>query len=234
MPNEIPTMNEEFLASLEDFTDEFTAEEFDQDADYAAPPPPLPDGGHLAKLNLIGVKDSNGVLQEAIGPRPWGNIPSTFFTQIDATIIDPGGPQDGKRTQRFNVTTHAEERRNNSSSASLVYKAITGKPIPGLKPSVHIGLLLDLLRGESPIVWIKTRLEGEAQEASKAYQEKKKAGTLEKGEKGPKTFRGEKSFMENGKVTGRVLDPETGEIVVGRPAIIDMKHQSFVSPEEKK
>lgn len=226
-----PLYDEEFLSSLENDADEFTPEQFDQDADYAAPPPPLPDGWHQAKLNLIGAKTPDGVLKEAVGPRPWGNIPATYFTQIDATIVDIGGAQDGKRTNRFNVTTHPEERRNNASSASLVYKAITGDPIPGLKPAVHMGLVLDQLRGQAPIVWIKTRLEGEAQEASKAFQEAKKAGTV--GAKKPKTYWGEKTFSENGKITGRVIDPERGEIVVGRPMIVDMKPQSFQPPAKK-
>jgi len=227
---EQPMYDETFLASLENDTDEFTPEVFDKDADYAAPPPPLPDGWHQAKLNLIGAKDGEGTLKEAVGPRPWGNIPSTYFTQIDATVVDPGGAQDGKRTNRFNVTTHPEERRNNASSASLVYKAITGNPIPGLKPAAHIGLVLDQLRGQSPIVWIKTQLEGEAQEASQVFQANKKNGITSPK---PKTFRGEKSFMENGKVTGRVVDPATGEIVVGRPMIVDLKPQSFVPPVKK-
>ena len=228
---EQPLYDETALAALENDTDEYTPEVFDKDADYAAPPPPLPDRWHLAKLNLIGAKDAEGVLKEFVGPRPWGNIPATYFTQIDATVVDPGGAQDGKRTNRFNVTTHPEERRNNASSASLVYKAITGNPIPGLKPAAHIGLVLDQLRGQSPIVWIKTQLEGEPQEASKAFQEAKKAGQV--GATKPKTYRGEKSFMENGKVTGRVVDPTSGEIVVGRPSIVDMKPQSFVPPVVK-
>lgn len=241
MANEQPVYDEAALAALEEFTDEYTTEQFDVDSDYAAPPPPLPDGWHMAKLNLIGAKDAEGTLKEFVGPRAWGNIPfhpeneknpgGTFFTQIDATIVDPGGAQDGKRTNRFNVTTHPEERRNNASSASLVYRAVKGTAIPGLKPAAHIGLVLDLLRGENPIVWVKTQLEGEAAEASKAFQEAKKAGQT--GMKKPKTYRGEKSFSQDGKVTGRVLDADSGEFVVGRPTIVDMKPQSFVPPASK-
>lgn len=224
MPNETPTYDESLLESLENDPTEFSSTEFDPDADYAAPPPPLPDGWHLAKLNLIGAKDKDGVLREFVGPRPWGNILATYFTQIDATIVDPSGPQDGKRTTRFNVTTHPEERRNGASSASLVYRAITGQPIPGVKPALHMKEVLDLLRGQSPIVMIRTQLEGEAQEASKAFQEAKQRG--EQGKK-PRTFRGEKAFTQEGKLTGRCIDPETGEIVVGRPAIQDIKPQSW-------
>lgn len=225
--------DDEYLATLE--SDDTQMEgEFDADADYAAPPPPLPDGWHQAKLSNIGAKDSEGVLRPFVGPRSWGNVPATFFTQIEGTIVDPGGAQDGKKTNRFNVTTHAEERRNNASSASLVYRAITGKPIPGLKPAVHMGAVIEELKGVEPIVWIKTQLEGESPDASKAFGEAKKAGNTE-GLKKPKTFRGQKAFTdaETGKVTGVLVDPETGERVVGRPMITDLKPASFAPPAVK-
>lgn len=228
---EQPTYDESLLDSLENDPTEFSATEFDPDADYAAPPPPLPDGWYLAKLNLLGAKDKDGVLKEFVGPRPWGSIPSTYFTQIDATVVDPGGPQDGKRTTRFNVTTHAEGRRNGASSASLVYRAIADAPIPGVKPALHMKEVLDLLRGQSPIVMIRTQLEGEATEASKAFGEAKKAG--DKDAKKPTTFRGQKAFTEDGKLTGRCIDPANGEIVVGRPAIQDLKPQGYVPPAKK-
>lgn len=227
--------DDDYLATLE--SDETPmAGEFDPDADYNAPPPPIPDGWHQAKLKLIGAKDANGDLKPFVGPRPWGNISATFFTQIDASIVDPGGPQDGKRTNRFNVTTHPEERRNNASSASLVYRAITGNPIPGLKPAAHMASVIDELKGQEPIVWIKTQLEGESPEASKAFGEAKKAGlTGADLPKKPKTFRGQKAFTdaETGKLTGVLVDPDTNERVVGRASIVDIKPQSFVPPAVK-
>lgn len=227
MANEI-VMDEEYLAALQN-DDTEVGTEFDPDADYAAPPPPLPDGWHQAKLRNIGARDAEGVIRPFVGPRSWGNIPKTFFTQIEAVVIDPGGAQDGKRTDRYNVTTHADARQNNTSSASLVYRAMTGNPIPGVNQGAHMGLVIEGLQ-EEPIVWIRTQLEGQSPEASKSFGERKKAGTLNPGEKPPKTFRGEKSFMENGKVTGRTVDPVTGETVVGRPTIVDLKPQSWTPP----
>lgn len=231
MPNEIqqPIYDEAALAALETDNTE-VGEGFDEDADYAAPPPPLPDGWHQATLHLIGAK-VDGELKEFSGPRSWGNIPSTFFTQIEAKVVDPGGAQDGKRTTRFNVTTHPEERRNGASSASLVYRALTGKPLPGLKQGPHMKQVLDALRGNSTIVWIKTQLSGEAQDASKAYREAKERGDNQLPAK-PKTFRGEKTFSENGKVTGRVFDEASLEWVVGRPDIVDIKPMTFTPPSK--
>lgn len=224
MPDTEITYDPDYLATLEADDTEVGAE-FDQDADYAAPPPPLPDGWYLAKLRNIGAKDAGGTLRPFVGPRPWGQIPATFFTQIEAIVVDPGGAQDGKRTNRYNVTTHTDVRQNNTSSAALVYRAVTGQPIPGVKQAAHMGLIMDLFNGQEPLVKIRVQLEGEAQEASKAYQDGKKAGRT--GLAKPKVYRGERNFMKDGKVVGYVDDPASGERVVGRPSIVDIKPQDF-------
>src|SRR5271170_432528 len=105
--------------------------EFDQDADYAAPPPPLPDGTYTMILSCAGVKETDGTLVP-FRKRPWGNIPSTFHTSIQGRIVDPGGPQDGKYATDNTVTTHVDAKRHNTSKVAMYYRAITGKPIPGV------------------------------------------------------------------------------------------------------
>jgi hypothetical protein len=55
---------------------------------------------------------------------------------------------------------------------------------------------------------------------------------LAPGEKAPKTFRGDKAFMENGKLTGRTFDAATNEFVVGRPVVVDVKPLSFEPPKK--
>jgi hypothetical protein len=211
--------------TLMDTLDEDTTplpQEFDADADYAAPPPPLPDGWYQATLSVAGVKDEQGTLVP-FRKRPWGNIPTTYHTAINAKIVDPGGLQDGKFAGDNTVTTLSDPRRHNTSKAAMYYRAITGKPIPGVSEAQHMKALLEELQA-TPTVWIKTQLEGQASEASKAFGERKKAGTLTPGEKGPKTFRGDKAFSQEGKLTGRVYDDAAKEFVVGRPAIQDASH----------
>ncbi len=197
-------------------------EAFDPDASYAAPPPPLPDGWYQATLSVAGVKDDAGALVP-FKKRPWGNIPVTFHTSINARIVDPGGVQDGKFATDNTVTTHSDPKRHNTSKVAMYYRAITGKPIPGVSEGAHMKALLEELQ-QSPTVWIRTQLEGQASEASKAFGERKKAGQLTPGEKGPKTFRGEKSFTQEGKLTGRAYDEVAKEYVVGRPSIQDASH----------
>ena len=195
--------------------------EFDPDEDYAAPPPPVPDAWYQATLTVAGVKDESGQLVP-FRKRPWGNIPQTFHTSINARIVDPAGVNDGKFASDNTVTTHSDPRRHNTSKAAMYYRAITGKPIPGVNEGQHMKALLEELQS-SPTVWIKTQLEGQAGDASKAFSDAKKAGTLANGQKAPKTFRGDKSFMENGKLTGRAWDAAANEWVVGRAVIADVK-----------
>lgn len=220
MPNQEVTIDPTYMASLDEDTTALPAE-FDVDADYAAPPPPLPDAKYTAVLSLAGVKDENGTLVP-FRKRPWGNIPSTFHTSILARIVDPGGANDGKFATDNTVTTHSDPKRHNTSKVAMYYRAITGQPIPGVSEGQHMKALLDLLAG-NPTVVIKTQLVGQAQDAGKAFSDAKKAngGKAPEGVKAPKTFRGDKSFMENGKLTGRVFDPAANEWVVGRPEIVE-------------
>lgn len=207
--------------------------EFDQDADYNAPPPPLPDSWYQATLTVAGVRDQDGNLVP-FRKRPWGNIPSTFHTSIQARVQDIGGIQDGKFASDNTVTTHIDPKRYNTSKVATYYRGITGNPIPGVSEGQHMKALLEELQS-SPTVWIKTQLEGQPADASKAFSDAKKAngGRPVEGTRAPKTYRGERNFYENGKLTGRVFDEETGEWVVGRPVISDVKPLSFIPPVKK-
>ena len=202
--------------------------EFDQDADYAAPPPPVPDGWYQATLSMVGVKNESKENFLYV-KRPWGNIPQTFHTSINARIIDPGGPQDGKFASDNTVTTHTDPRRHNTSKVNMYYRAITGKPVPGVREEDQMKAMVKEVLG-SPVVWIKTQLEGQAPDASKNFSDaKKEQGRKDPVDdngvvmKAPKTFRGDKSFMENGKLTGRAWDAAANEWVVGRAVIADVK-----------
>lgn len=228
-----PQQEVTFDPTLMDTLDEDTnslPQEFDTDADYAAPPPPVPDGWYQAVLSVAGVKDESGNLVP-FRKRPWGNIPSTFHTSIQAKIVDPGGLQDGKYATDNTVTSHVDAKRHNTSKVAMYYRAVTGKPIPGVSEGQHMKALLEELQA-SPTVWVKTQLEGQAQDAGKAFSDAKKAsgGRAPDGVKAPKTFRGERAFTQEGKLTGRVFDDETKEFVVGRPVIMDVKPLSFTPP----
>jgi len=207
------------------------SQEFDADADAYAPPPPLPDGWHMAVLTCAGVKNSAGVLVP-FNERPWGpNIKKTYHTSIQAKVVDPGGLQDGKYASDNTVITFPDPKQHNTSKVATIYRGITGKPIPGNSEGQHMKALLTELQA-SPTVWIKTELEGQPSEASKAFSDAKKAngGRAPEGMKAPKTYRGEKAFMEDGRITGRVWDEATQEYAVGRPQIKAVQPLSFTPP----
>jgi len=231
MANEEVTFDPTLIDSLDEDSTALP-QEFDADADYNAPPPPLPDGWYHAVLTVAGVRSEDGSTLVPFRKRPWGQIPSTFHTSISAKIVDPGGLQDGKYASDNTVTTHSDPRRHNTSKVATYYRGITGKPIPGVSEGQHMKALLEELQA-APTVWIKTQLEGQAADASKAFSEKKKAGQVAPGERAPKTFRGEKAFYEDGKLTGRAWDEAQQEWVVGRPVIADVKPLDFEPPEPK-
>src|SRR5271163_2375218 len=147
--------------------------EFDADADYNLPAPPLPDGWYQATLTVAGVRDQDGNLVP-FRKRPWGNIPSTFHTSIQAKVQDVGGVQDGKFASDNTVTTHIDPKRYNTSKVATYYRGITGNPIPGVNEEDHVKTLCRELLSQ-PIVWIKTQLEGQPADASKAFSDAKKA-----------------------------------------------------------
>lgn len=222
------TIDDELLAAAENDLETTVGEEFDPDADYAAAPPPLPDGWHQARLVNLGVK-VNDVQKEFDGPRPWGPNIKTYYTRVEAQVVDPGGPQNNKKATG-NVTTHNEKTQDGTvrgSAAAMYYRAITGEPIPGVSQGAHIAAVARELRGE-PVVWVRTRLEGQDSDAAQAFNEQKRNGTLETGAKKPPTFRGQKEFTQDGKLTGvKVVD---GVRIVARPIIQEVKHISFTPP----
>ena len=141
--------------------------------------------------------------------------------RIDPRIVDPGGEQDGKYASDNTVTT-AMDINKKTSKVFTYYRGITGKACPGANEEDNMKAFIKELLNQ-PTVWVKTQLEGQAADASKAFSEKKKAKALTTSDKAPKTFRGQAAFTQEGKLTGRVFDPETKEFVVGRPQIVDIK-----------
>lgn len=224
MPQEAVVFDPTLMDSLDEDMTQLPAE-FDPDADYNAPPPPLPDGWYQATLSCAGVKDLHDENKTVpFNKRPWGNIPSTFHTSIQAKVIDPGGLQDGKYATDNTVTTNTDIKKGASKAATYV-KAIAGRQIKGASEGAHMKDLLEQLQGE-PTVWVKTQLEGQPQEAGKAFSDAKKAngGKAPDGMKAPKTYRGDKAFTQEGKLTGRVYDEATKEFVVGRPVIVGVRN----------
>jgi hypothetical protein len=189
------------------------APDFDPDADYNAPPPPLPDGWYLATLECAGVNvDGQRVPFTQIKWKGDVTEKGHFWTGVQAKVQDPGGLEDGKFASDGLVRTKLDPKRHNTSLVASYYRAITGDPIPGTSEGQHMKAILEKLQ-EKPLVYIKTQLQG-------GYKKEDGSRVNIKGQ--------DKFVNENGKVTG-VVEVD-GQRIVGRPAIIDVRNQDFVPP----
>src|ERR1700679_2357776 len=96
MPQQEVTFDPTLMDSLDEDMTPLPAE-FDVDADYNAPPPPVPDGWYLATLECAGVMvDGNRVPTTQIKWKGDVTEKGHWWTGIQARIVDPGGLEDGK------------------------------------------------------------------------------------------------------------------------------------------
>lgn len=189
-----------------DIEDQPIAEEFDPDASYNRPAPPIEDGLYDAKVSNFGFT-IDGVV------RPWrvaswkdGRKP--FEVALKAQIIAPDKPLvDGRMVwtdMPFNTLVDPERH---TSQVLAAIKAISGKPGAGVSPKGHVEQLVELLKSE-PICKIYVQNVLHDRDAEKAAQDA--------GEKRPKAVKGQRKIMalpggkdEKGKFTGAADHPIT-------------------------
>lgn len=163
MANEIEqTTNDEvldptnYLSLLEG---EGEAEEFDPDAEYALPAPPINDGTYDATIELSNLKDKDGnMVPFREHKAPWETKPHFEFA-IKATLIsdDPKVNSKFVYTPLFRpLTTAINAERGNTSQVAAAYKAITGQPIKGVSQKEHARQFYELMQ-EKPIARVKVR-----------------------------------------------------------------------------
>lgn len=213
-------------------------EAFDADADYNRPAPPIKDGWYWATIRNAGVRVNDKIMPYR--ESQWSNETRKYHeVAVKAELHKTEDPiADGKTVfQAMPLRTKPDPDRGNASSMSAAYKALAGHSIAGLPGGGHAKQMVDLLQTE-PQCWIKVQNILRDQDADKAYSERKKAGTLEPGEKRPKTIYSEKNIMalEGGKdsqghYTGVGVHPETGERCVARAYIVEFKPKDF-DPED--
>ena len=148
---------------------------------------------------------------------------------IKGTIIAPDNPKiDGKFVfTGFPLTTKPDPDRNNASGVGAAFRALTGKPIAGLKALDHVKQLDEVLKGE-PIGYAKVQNVLRDSEAEKAIGEvgEYTGPNLQKLTKRPKTIYGQKKIAalkggtdSQGNFTGAGDHPETGNRCAARAEI---------------
>jgi hypothetical protein len=221
------TYDDAYLESLEELdTEELAPDTFDADADYNRPAPPIPDGVYQMKFSNGGVfhesqKVPYRMAQWKNETRPHAEI------AVKGVIIAPDDSKiDGKFVfTGFPLTTKPDPEKNNASAVGAAFKALTGKPIAGLKALDHVKQLDEVLKGE-PIGYARVQNILRDQDAEKAFSDGEKARTNPPGSKRPRTVYGQKKIMAlkggtnaAGEFTGAADHPETGVRCAARAEI---------------
>ena len=221
-----------YLQSLEALDTPDATVEFDPDADYNRPAPPIEDGWYQMDFTNGGVySDGNKVPYRSA---QWKNEHKPHFElAIQGVIINPNDPlTDQKHVWTgMPLTTTPDPDRGNASAVGAAFRALTGKPIAGLPGLQHVKQLDEVLKG-TPRGWGRVQNQLRDVDAEKA--------AAEAGEKRPKSINGQKRIMAlpggtnaQGKFSGAADHPETGTRCVSRAVLVEFKGADFVPPVKK-
>lgn len=218
------------LMALLDGEGEQIDTEFDPDADYNRPAPPVEDGWYYGKASNAGVYTKDG------GPFPfrvskWANESKEHYDVAVKCEIVSNDPKVSGRVVYTNMPlrTAIDADRGNTSGVAAAYKAMAGEPIRGVSEKEHAKQFVELLQTE-PMVKFRVQNALRDQDAEKAYGEKKKAGTLTPADVNPKAVYGQKKIASlpggsdgKGGFTGAADHPVTKTRCVARPHPVEFK-----------
>ena len=243
MPNEAKQIiyDDEYMQGLEG-EGEAIDTEFDPDADFNRPAPPIHDGWYYGKASNAGVYLKGGTAPVPFREAQWKNETKPHYeVAVKVEIVSDDPLVNGKHVYtNMALTTTPDPERNNASPISGAYRAMAGQPITGIDKKAHAKQLVELLKSE-PMVKVRVQACLRDQDAEKAYNEKKNAGTLTDADKNPKAVYGEKKIMQlpggmidsgrdKGKFSGAADHPVTGGRCVARAYIVEFKSAS--DPQE--
>lgn len=239
MPTEAKPIiyDDAYLQSLEALDEQDATTEFDPDAEYNRPAPPIEDGWYQMKFSNGGVySDGNKVPYRSA---KWKNESKPHFEiAVRGEIIAPDSPLVNEKHvwTGMPLTNKPDPDRNNASGVSAAYRALTGKPIAGLPGLQHVKQLDEVLKGE-PIAWARVQNVLSDRDAEKAALE---AGIDRKSSEFPKAVSGQTRIMalkggkdSQGRFTGAADHPKTGNRCVSRAQIVEFKPADFVPPTKK-
>lgn len=187
------------------------AEEFDPEAEYALPAPPVHDGTYDASIEI------NELYAEGGGKVPfrekqWPSEARPHYEfGVKATLIADDPRTNGKFvfTPMFRpLTTSINAERGNTSQVAAAYKAITGQPIRGVSQKEHAKQFYQLL-AEKPVARVKVRNVLDDYEFAKAYKAEVDPNYKNKPVYGQKAIMAlEGGTKVNGEFSGRAKHPD--------------------------
>lgn len=239
MPTETKPIiyDDAYLQSLEALDTPDATVEFDPDAEYNRPAPPVEDGWYQMKFSNAGVySDGNKVPYRSA---QWKNEHKPHFeVAIMGEIIDPNNPLVNTKHvyTGMPLTTTPDPDRGNASGVGAAFRALTGKPIAGLPGLQHVKQLDEALKSE-PIAWARVTNVLSDRDAEKAALD---AGIDRKSSEFPKPVTGQKKIMAldggtnaQGKFSGAADHPVSKTRCVSRAQIVEFKGADFTPPIKK-
>lgn len=199
-------------------------EDFDPDADFNRPAPPIEDGWYYGKALNAGVYDTEGKLVPFKISR-WSNEQKDHYqigVKVELVSADP--LVNGKHVYTpgpSHLRTAPDPDRGNASGVSAAYKAMAGEAIKGLSEKEHAKQLVELLQTE-PMVKVRVQNVLADRDAEKAARDA--------GQPKVKPVYGQRKIMglkggtnAQGKFSGAADHPTTGTRCVSRAMIQEFK-----------
>ncbi len=233
MPEKELVFDPTYMELLEGAGEQIT-EDFDPDADYNRPAPPIEDGWYYGKAVNSGVYSPEGTLVP-FKVSKWSNETKDHYQiGVYVEIVSEDPIVNGKRVYTAgpaHLRTAPDPDRGNASAVSAAYKAMKGEAIKGVSEKEHAKQLVELLQTE-PMVYVRVQNVLEDRDAAKAAREA--------GEPKIKPVYGQKKIMglkggtnAQGKFTGAADHPTTGTRCISRAMIQEFKPTTFEPPVKK-
>ena len=222
--------------ALLDGDDAPITDDFDPDADYNRPMPPIEDGWYYGKVTNAGVYVDGNLVP--FRESQWKNESRKYHevgVKAEIVSIDPLYSNKHVYTD-MPLRTKPDPDRNNASGISGAYRALAGTPITGVPGVGHVKQFIELLSTE-PMAKFRVQNVLRDRDEEKLIYEGKKAGTVDAGKKNPKAVYGQKKIMalkggvdSKGKFTGAADHPETGTRCAARAYLVEFAAKDSDKP----
>jgi hypothetical protein len=210
--------------ALLDGTDEPITDDFDPDAEYNRPAPPIEDGWYYGKAVNAGVYNAEGDLVPFKVSRWKNETKDHYQIGVKVEIVSADPLYNGKHVYTpspSHLRTAPDPDRNNASGVSAAFRAMSGEPIKGMSEKEHAKQLVELLLTE-PMVKVRVQNVLADRDAEKAARDA--------GEPKVKPVYGQRKIMAlkggtnaQGKFSGAADHPTTKVRCVARAVIQEFK-----------
>lgn len=230
------------LMELLDGTGDDIEGDFDPDAEYNRPAPPIHDGWYYGTFSNAGVYSKGATQPSPFRVSRWKNEQKDHFeVAVKAEINKPEDALvNGKHVYTdMALRTKPDPDRNNASGISSAYKALSGEAIKGMGEAAHAKQFVELLQTQ-PQGWFRVQNVLRDKDREKEIYEGKLNGSVPQDKKNPKAVYGERKIMalpggsdSRGIFTGAADHPETGIRCAARAFIVEFKPKDFEPPVAK-